>query len=213
MAGFQPDAIPGALANRVLDREAWARQRLAAHAGRSFVIAVGPAASAFAIDDAGRVASSFAHRAAPDLRLVVSPLDLPAFLADPGRWDRYVTAEGDPALASTLKELAPTLPWFVEQAFAQVLGHVVGQRVADTGRRLLAFPEYAAGHVGESVAGFAHERSGLLATGDEARTLAEHVAALAADVDALATRIEALAQRLPAPPMLRAVANPRPAKN
>jgi ubiquinone biosynthesis protein UbiJ len=209
MATFDPNAIPAALANRVLDREAWARQRLAAHAGRSFVVSVGPAASAFAIDDAGRVASTSSGGAAPDLRLSVSPLDLPAFLADPTRWDRYVTAEGDPALATTLKELAPTLPWFVEQAFAGVLGNVVGQQVADTGRRLLAFPEYAAERVGASVASFAHERSGLLANRDEGHTFAEQVSALAASVDALAMRIDALAGRLPPRPALREVGKGR----
>jgi ubiquinone biosynthesis protein UbiJ len=208
-SALDPAAIPGAIANRVLDREAWARQRLAAHAGRSFVIAVGPAASAFTIDDAGHVASTLAHRVTPDLRLAVSPLDLPAFLANPARWDRYVTAEGDAALAATLKELAPTLPWFVEQAFAQVLGNVVGQRVADTGRRLLAFPEYATEHVGASVASFAHERSGLLATGDEGHTFADQVSALAASVDALSARIDALADRLPTRSPLREVGKSR----
>jgi len=209
MANFDPIAIPGTLANRVLDREAWVRQRLAAHAGRSFIVAVGPAASAFAIDEAGRVASTLAGNATPDLRLTVSPLDLPAFLADPTRWDRYVSAEGDSALASTLKELAPTLPWFVEQAFAQALGNVVGQRVADAGRRLLAFPEYAAEHVGASVASFARERSGLLATGDEGRTFAGEVAALGKQVDALTERVDALAKRIPQTPPLRAVGHPR----
>ena len=155
----------------MLDREAWARQRLAAHAGRSFVVSVGPAASAFAIDDAGRVASTSPGDATPDLRLSVSPLDLPAFLADPTRWDRYVTAEGDPALATTLKELAPTLPWFVEQAFAGVLGNVVGQQVADTGRRLLAFPEYAAERLGASVKS---ERDAAREVDDASDRIAQH---------------------------------------
>jgi len=209
MATFDPNAIPGALANRVLDREAWARQRLAAHAGRSFVVSVGPAASAFAIDDAGRVASTSPGGTAPDLKLWVSPLDLPAFLADPTRWDRYVNAEGNPALATTLKELAPTLPWFVEQAFAGALGNVVGQQIADTGRRLLAFPEYAAERVGASVASFAHEQSGLLASGDEGHSFSQQVSALVASVDALATRIDALADRLPARPPLREVGKGR----
>jgi len=205
---FDPATLPGALANRMLDRETWARQRLAAHAGRSFVLAVGPAASAFAIDTAGHVASSPRTRGTADLTLSVSPLDLPGFLADPARWDRYVTAEGDPELAATLRELAPTLPWFVEQAFAQVLGDAVGQRVADTGRRLLAFPEYVASRIGESVASYAHERSGLLATGDEAGVFAGQVAAIAARTEALAARIEALAARLPARKPLRAVGKP-----
>jgi ubiquinone biosynthesis protein UbiJ len=180
----------------MLEREAWARQRLAAHAGQVFVIAAGPAATAFAIDETGKFASTAVGSGAPDLTLRLSPLDVPAFLADPTRWDRYVAAEGDAALATTLKELAPTIPWLVEQAFATVLGAIVGQQVADVGRRLLAFPEYAAERVGASIAGYAQERSGLLATGDEGTTFATQVGVLAQRVDALSDRIDALAQRL-----------------
>jgi ubiquinone biosynthesis protein UbiJ len=194
---LDPAAMPGAIANRVLEREAWARQRLAAHAGRTFVIASGPAASAFAIDESGKVASALPAASTPDLRLRVSPLDVPALLADPTRWDRYVKADGDPALAATLKDLAPTMPWLIEQAFANVLGAIAGQRVADLGRRLLAFPEYALERVGDSVAGYARERSGLLATGDEGRGFAQRVGELALRVDELAARIDALAGRLP----------------
>jgi len=90
------------------------------------------------------------------------------------------------------------MPWLVEQAFASVLGAIAGQRVADLGRRLLAFPEYAAERVGDSVAGYARERSGLLATGDEGRAFAQHVGEIASRVDALAARIDALAGQAPA---------------
>jgi ubiquinone biosynthesis protein UbiJ len=194
---LDPSAIPGAIANRVLEREAWARQRLAAHAGRTFVISSGPAASAFAIDESGRVFSALPSASTADLTLRLSPLDMPAFLADPTRWDRYVKADGDPALAATLKDLAPTMPWLIEQAFASVLGAIAGQRVADIGRRLLAFPEYAAERVGDSVAGYARERSGLLATGGESRAFTRQVGELASRVDALAARIDTLAGRQP----------------
>ena len=195
---IDPAAIPGAIANRMLEREAWARQRLAAHAARLVVIASGLASAAFEIDDGGRVTSALTARRAPDLTLRVSPFDVPAFLADPARWDRYVSADGDAALAATLKDLAPTLPWLVEQAFASVLGSIVGQRVADAGRRVLALPEYAAARIGDNVAGYARERSGLLATGDEARAFAAQVNALATRVEALAVRVEALDSRLSA---------------
>ena len=195
---YHPAAIPAAIANRMLEREAWARQRLAAHAGRVFVMSVGPVPATFAIDETGALASAPLSGRTPDLTVKVSPLDLPAFLADPTRWDRYVTADGDPALAATLKELAPTMPWLVEQALAKTLGGIVGQRVADVGRRMLAFPEYAALRIGESVVSYAHERSGLLATADEGDTFAEQVGALAVRVDALAARLDALESRLTA---------------
>src|SRR5207247_2400862 len=83
------------------------------------------------------------------------PLTFPALLADPRHWSEYVREDGDVALGGALKELAQTLPWFVEQAFARALGPIAGQRVADVGRRLLGFPEYAAERVTESVARYA----------------------------------------------------------
>lgn len=197
-APFSPDAIPGAIANQVLERETWARQRLAGHAGRVFAIAVGPLTSALAVDASGMVEPATLADRPADATLRVSPLDLPAFLADPSRFDRYVSAEGDAALVATLRDLAQTLPWFVEHAFARVLGPIAGQRVADAGRALLAFPGYAAERIGDSVIGYARDEAGLIARGGEARTFGEQVALLAARVDAIAARIDRLASRLDA---------------
>jgi ubiquinone biosynthesis protein UbiJ len=195
---FTPDAIPGAIANRVLERETWARQRLAAHAGRVFAVAVGPFTSALGVGAGGMVAPATLADHPADATLRVSPFDLPAFLADPSRFDRYVSAEGDSALIATLRDLAQTLPWFVEHAFARALGPIAGQRVADAGRALLAFPEYAAERIGDSVIGYARDEAGLIARGDEGRTFGEQVARLAVRVDAIAARIEQLAQRIDA---------------
>lgn len=193
---FDPSALPGALANRVLEREAWARTQLATHAGRVFVVAIGPVATAMRVDSSGMVESTALSGRTPDLRLTLSPLAAPAFLADPTRWDELVATDGDAGLAATLKALARTLPWFVEQAFAQALGPIVGQRLADAGRRLLALPEYAATRIGESVAGYARDEAGLLAHGADMRRLALDAAELAARTDALVARLDALAARV-----------------
>src|SRR5215471_5053782 len=115
---FDPSAISSALANRVLLREAWVEARLAAHAGRVIVIAVGPVSSALAIGDSGHLEQAPHPVAAPDLSLRISPFTLPAFLADPRRWDEFVVAQGNNELEATVKGLAETLPWFVERAFA-----------------------------------------------------------------------------------------------
>lgn len=195
---FDPRAIPAALANRVLERETWARGSLAAHAGQVFKIAVGPFATSLRVDVSGALEAVGATDSATDLTLRLSPPDVPAFLADPTRWDAFVTAEGDAALAATLKGLAETLPWFVERAFAGVLGPMVGQYVADTGRRLLAFPGYASERVGASVASYLRDEARFAVTAAEARSRRDEVAATASRVDALAARIEALAARIPA---------------
>lgn len=180
--------------NRTLERETWARERLAAHAGRTVRIVVGPARAAFAIDEGGRLREA---AASPDLTLEVSPLRLPALLAQPGRWPELVAADGDAALAATLAELALTLPMFVEQAFARAFGPIIGQQFADAGRRLLAMPDYAAQRVGDGVARFVGDEAGIAVPDVEARAFTADVAALASEVDALAVRIDTLAADAP----------------
>lgn len=186
------------LANRVLRGEEWAREKLRPHAGRSFTMACGPLSAGYAVHDDGTLAARSRGGAPADAELYLSPVDLPAFLADPSRWDALVTANGDAALVATLRELAGTLPWFVERAFARALGPIVGQRVADAGRQLLAFPEYAGARLTENIASYLRDESGMLARGDEARRFAEANAELAARADGLEARIARLEATRPA---------------
>jgi ubiquinone biosynthesis protein UbiJ len=193
---LDPSALPSEVANRMLGREAWARERLATHAGRVFIVSVGPVSAGFRIDSDGTLRNAPLAGGNCDLQLTLSPFQLPTFLADPRQWSQCIVEDGDVELGGTLKELAQTLPWFVEQAFAQVLGPIAGQRAADTGRQLLAFPGYAAERVAESIARYARDEARLVARGEEMRSLAADAAALSARVAVLDERIAALAQRM-----------------
>ena len=179
------------LANRVLQREDWARERLSAHAGRTVRMVCGPMASTLAIAPSGML---FPARDAPDLplslTLSISPLRIPTLLAHLERWTELVTADGDAALAATLAELAQTLPWFVEQAFASTLGPLIGTRVADAGRALLSLPEHAAQSFGASLTSYARDEAGLGVRAAAAAEFGAEVAAIAARVDALAERLD-----------------------
>ena len=187
------------LANRVLADETWAREKLRAHAGRAFSVTSGPLVTAFIVRTDGTLDAMSGSGTRADAELRLSPLDAPAFLADPTRFDSFIKATGDEAFIATLRELAVTLPWFVERAFAKAFGPVVGQRLADTGRALLGFPEYAGQRFTDSVASFARDEANLVACGDEARAFARETSEIAARVDALAERIDRLEVAL-APP-------------
>jgi ubiquinone biosynthesis protein UbiJ len=179
------------VANRVLEREDWARERLSAHAGRTVRMICGPMAPTLAIAPSGMLSAA---QSAADLTLSISPLRLPTLLAHPERWTELVAVDGDAALAATLADLARTLPWFVEQAFASALGPLIGTRVADAGRELLALPERAAQSFGESLSSYARDEAGL---GVGASAFADFVAesaAVAARIDALALRLDQAAQ-------------------
>jgi ubiquinone biosynthesis accessory factor UbiJ len=177
------------IVNRTLDREAWARERLAVHAGRTVHFVVGPARVTYGIDEHGRLQDAVA---APDLTLTIAPLRLPGLLAQPSRWQEVVVAEGDAGLAATLAELALTLPMFVEQAFARALGPIIGHQFASAGRQLLSMPEYAAERFGNSIAHYVAEETDVAVPASEARAFAADVSALAADVDTLSARVDAL---------------------
>ncbi|MGH8801082.1 MAG: SCP2 sterol-binding domain-containing protein, partial [Casimicrobiaceae bacterium] len=60
--------------NRLLADEPWARQRLAAHAGRRFMLEVGPARQAFTIAADGTLTDEPSADSRPDLRLTLSAL-------------------------------------------------------------------------------------------------------------------------------------------
>lgn len=180
--------------NRWLESEPWARERLAAHAGRSFAIDVGPSEHRFAIAAdgtlaVGTLADETSAPTPPDLRLRLSPLAVPAFLADPARWDEFVRAEGDLALAGTLRELAPTLPWLVEADFARTLGPIAGKRVADAGRSALGMPSHVTERLIANAGSWARDEAQLLAHPAELRELA-------ADIDALSGRAAAIESRI-----------------
>jgi len=187
-----PGGLGARTLNQALERAPWARDKLATHAGRSVMVHVGPLDGGFRVATDGRIEPL--PRGAPpaDLHLRISPLHVSSFLADPRRWNELVGEEGDVALGGTLKELAQALPWFVEDTFARTFGDVVGMRIADAGRYLLALPGQAAGRLADSATAYARDEADLLARGDDMRRLAEQSAALAARVRSLEDRLDAL---------------------
>jgi len=182
--------------NRALERESWARERLAMHAGRSFTVAAGPLQQSFLIMASGQLETPERGSGLTDLSLRISPLRLPSLLAQPQRWNDWVTATGDAALASTISELAQTLPWFIEAMWTRALGPVAGARAADFGRRVLEFPGQAAERFSASVSAYAREEAAprYAPSRGEMQSFSDAVAVVAERTDALEQRIERLAR-------------------
>jgi len=76
------------------------------------------------------------------------------------------------------------------------LGPIVGQRVADAGRRALELPEYASRRIGENVGTYARDEVEWLAHPADMGTFGADTEALAIRVDLLDARVEAVAMRL-----------------
>ena len=70
-------ALGERVANRLIESEDWARERLRAHAGRSFLLRSGPLATTFVIAARRQVDALPARGTTPDVELRLSPLDVP----------------------------------------------------------------------------------------------------------------------------------------
>jgi len=90
---------------------------------------------------------------------------VPSFLSDPSRWNEFIREEGDAEFGGALKALARTMPWFVRGDVREGVRSIVGQRMADAGRKLLAFPEYAAQRVADSAASYVRDGPHCLRAG------------------------------------------------
>jgi len=177
------------LANRTLDREVWARDKLAAHAGRTLRVRVGPASALLTITADGTLESG---RGSPDFTLTIPFRRVPALLAQPERFAELVDAEGDASLAATLADLAIALPWLAEQALSAALGPIVGVRLADAGRQLLMLPGHAAQSIGTSIASYASDEAHLVLSPASHDAFVADVRSMAQRVEALASRVDAL---------------------
>jgi ubiquinone biosynthesis protein UbiJ len=125
--------------NHVLRQQAWARDRLRAHAGRTVRVVVesplGPVASGARIADDGTL--EVASVEAPTVTLTLTPsIDaLFGLLRDgPRGLTGALKVDGDVMVAAAVGEIAQHLRWDVEEDLSRVLGDRVAHRVGQTAR-------------------------------------------------------------------------------
>lgn len=125
--------------NHVLRQQAWARDRLRAHAGRTVRVVVesplGPVASGARIADDGTL--EVASVEAPTVTLTLEPsIDaLFGLLRDgPRGLTGALKVDGDVMVAAAVGEIAQHLRWDVEEDLSRVVGDRVAHRVGETAR-------------------------------------------------------------------------------
>ena len=125
--------------NHVLRQQAWARDRLRAHAGRTVRVVVasplGPVASGARIADDGTLEVAVVD--APTVTLTLTPSIDAVFglLRDgPRGLTGALKVDGDVMVAAAVGEIAQHLRWDVEEDLSRVFGDRVAHRVGETAR-------------------------------------------------------------------------------
>ncbi|MBO9353384.1 hypothetical protein GG851_05215 [Bordetella petrii] len=152
--------------NALLAREAWARERLARHAGKTVRFALGGFAAGLAINSEG-YADLADSAVVPDVTLTIDPAKFNPLRLLPGQ-EKPDVAEathiaGDAALARVVADLAAQLRWDPEDDLARVVGDIPAARLAAGARAASQGVRSAATSLGRNVSEYLAEERGVLA--------------------------------------------------
>ncbi|WP_057046444.1 ubiquinone biosynthesis accessory factor UbiJ [Bordetella pertussis] len=178
--------------NALLERESWARDRLARHAGKTVRFALGGFALSLTIDSEGRVQEADSA-VVPNVTLsAAESSSLARLLPGDGRADfaDLTHISGDAALAQVVADLARDLRWDAEDELARVVGDIPAARLLGGARAL------AGGRLARNVSEYLAEESAVLVGRPQWEQWRLDLARFGADSDALARSAAALEARL-----------------
>lgn len=164
--------------NRLLDREAWARERLAPFAGESVELAFPPLpALRVGIQPDGRIAPAL-REAEASLLVRLGPDAAAAFLRGEAHFLRAIEVSGNARLASEVLVLARHLRWDVEEDLSRVVGDVAAHRLVGMARDFVAWQRDAVARLADGAMEYAVEERRMLVSRGEFEAHAAEVAQL-----------------------------------
>ena len=175
------------LLNHLLDRQEWARQKLAPFAGESVELrAAALAALRFTILPGGRVAPGGANAA---LIVTLKPEALPALARGEEHLMRAVDVSGNARLAAEVMLLVRHLRWDLEEDLSWLLGDIAAHRVMQATRSLARWQLDAAERLAAALADYAAEEKRVLVRRAELQAHSRRVAELRDALERLGKRI------------------------
>ncbi|MGO1766048.1 hypothetical protein CAP48_05030 [Advenella sp. S44] len=153
--------------NLLLDREPWAKKRIAAHAGKTVRIRISRLDLRFTLGHDGGLARadpaviSDVALTIPDSRLS----EVPAALRnrqDPAQLASLLHLEGDASLAQLVSELARDLRWDSEHELARFTGGMLSKQIHLLLQRAIVGTTAIAGRLSENVSEYVSEEAGMV---------------------------------------------------
>jgi ubiquinone biosynthesis protein UbiJ len=195
MPPINPILTPAVAAiNHLLAQEAWARDALMLHAGKTALIDAGALALRLRVTADGMVDAGEEGAANVTIRLKLA--DLPLMAQNRDRAFSYVKIEGDAEFANAISTLSKGLRWEAEHDLEPFIGTIAASRMVRTARDAAA--AFATTHrkLAENVAEFLTEEQPVLIKPDEAEAFGSGIARLRDDVDRAAKRLAKLEKLL-----------------
>ena len=186
--------------NLLLDREPWAKTRIAAHAGKTVCIRISRLVLRFTLGHDGSVARADpAVVADVTLSIPESRLgDVPRALRnrhDPAQLAALLHLEGDAGLAQLVSDLARDLRWDSEHELARFTGGLLSKQIHLLLHRAIATTTTVAGRLSENVSEYVSEEAGMVLSKPALQSWEQSLRAATVQLDQLDARLRALDAR------------------
>lgn len=179
--------------NHLLEREAWAREKLAPFSGEIVELHALPLPVLRMAVIEGGLAATADRESEPTLVIKAGPGALAALAKGEEHLMRAVEISGNARLAAEILTLLRYLRWDVEEDLSRVFGDVLAHRMVGTARDFAAWQAEAGRRLAENVMEYAIEERRSIVARPEFDAFAAGVAKLRDDL----ARLEQRAGRLP----------------
>lgn len=177
--------------NRALRSNEWARQRLAAHSGKTARVECPPFAATVEVQPGGELEKA-RDGSAPHVVVRVTPGALLRLLArDEAVWNE-IPVEGDGDLATALHQIWQQFEWGVEEDLSHLFGDIAAHRMAGTAKQARDAATHALGSALRNLTEYWTEERPVVVLGRDIASYGREVDALRDEVARLEKRIEAL---------------------
>lgn len=177
-----------ALLNRMLEREAWAREKLAPFAGRVVRLEAPPFALQWSVRDDGMLAA--ADDGVPAVTIGLALSSLPFALLDPNAATRDVKLQGDAEFAQALSFVLQNLRPEPEEELSRLVGDAAATRIVGLVRLSASHWRQLAERMLDNAANYIVAENPMVVGRDEVATFVQDVARLRDDVARLEKRID-----------------------
>ena len=178
--------------NRMLGREAWAREKLAPFAGRVVRFEAPPFSLQWAVAEDGTLATDDSGVPAVTIGLAVS--SLPFTLLDPQAATKDVRLQGDADFAQALSFVLQNLRPEPEEELSRFVGDAAAMRIVGLVRLSASHWRELAGRMLDNTANYIVTENPMVVGRDEVAAFVQEVARLRDDVARLEKRIDLAAR-------------------
>jgi ubiquinone biosynthesis protein UbiJ len=192
MTSYSPlsTLLPAAI-NHLLVREPWARDKLAAHAGKIACMDAGVVTIKLKVASDGLLEQAITDGDA-DVTIRIKLSDLPLLMQNRERAFSTVKVEGDAELANTISQLSQSLRWEAEEDLSRWIGDIAATRLVASARAALDTAQSTQRKLAENIAEYFLEENSMLVRPQAVADFTSEVTRLRDDVERMAKRIEKL---------------------